>query len=166
MLVNYLYKGAWLIGLVLLQVLVLNNLHIAGYATPFVYIYLLLKFESDVSRHALMLWAFFLGLSVDMFSDTPGMNAAAAVLLAFLRPWLLRLFMARDVNGSFKPSIRSMGIGGFFKYTLWAVLLHHSCLFAIELFSFWHWDILLLSVVFSTLLSTAIILALEGIRRG
>ena len=41
---------------------------IAGYATPFLYIYLILKFESDVPRNALMLWAFFLGLAVDILS--------------------------------------------------------------------------------------------------
>ena len=77
--------------MVLLQVLILNNVHIAGYATPFLYIYLILKFESDVPRNVLMLWAFFLGLSVDIFSDTPGMNASATVLLAFLL-FLLILF--------------------------------------------------------------------------
>ena len=85
MIINYLHKIGWFVGLVLLQVLILNNVHIVGYATPFLYIYLILKFESDVPRNALMLWAFFLGLAVDILSDTPGMNAAATVLLAFLR---------------------------------------------------------------------------------
>lgn len=106
MLINYLHKLGWFIGLVLLQVLILNNVHIAGYATPFLYIYLILKFESDTPRNALMLWAFFLGLAVDVFSDTPGMNAAATVLLAFLRPVFLRLFVPRDtldVQGSGHP---------------------------------------------------------------
>ena len=100
MVLNYLHKIGWFIGLVLLQVLILNNVHIAGYATPFLYIYLILKFESDVSRNTLMLWAFFLGLTVDVFSDTPGMNAAATVLLAFLRPTFLRLFVPRDTLDS------------------------------------------------------------------
>ena len=63
MIINYLHKIGWFIGLVLLQVLILNNVHIVGYATPFLYIYLILKFESDVPRNALMLWAFFLGLA-------------------------------------------------------------------------------------------------------
>ena len=98
MIINYLHKIGWFICLVLLQVLILNNVHIAGYATPFLYIYLILKFESDVSRNTLMLWAFFLGLTVDVFSDTPGMNAAATVLLAFLRPIFLRLFVPRYVG--------------------------------------------------------------------
>ena len=60
MIINYLHKIGWFVGLVLLQVLILNNVHIAGYATPFLYIYMILKFESDVPRNALMLWAFFL----------------------------------------------------------------------------------------------------------
>ena len=48
MIINYLHKIGWFICLVLLQVLILNNVHIAGYATPFLYIYLILKFESDI----------------------------------------------------------------------------------------------------------------------
>lgn len=113
MIINYLHKIGWFICLVLLQVLILNNVHIAGYATPFLYIYLILKFESDVSRNTLMLWAFFLGLTVDVFSDTPGMNAAATVLLAFLRPTFLRLFVPRDTLDTLVPAIRTMGISPF-----------------------------------------------------
>ena len=41
MIINYLHKIGWFICLVLLQVLILNNVHIAGYATPFLYIYLI-----------------------------------------------------------------------------------------------------------------------------
>lgn len=92
MIITYIHRIGWFIGLVLLQVLILNNVHIAGYATPFLYIYFILKFNSGTSRNELMLWAFFFGLTIDVFSDTPGMNAAATVLLAFLRPSLLRLF--------------------------------------------------------------------------
>lgn len=83
MIITYIHRIGWFIGLVLLQVLILNNVHIAGYATPFLYIYFILKFNSGTSRNELMLWAFFFGLTIDVFSDTPGMNAAATVLLAF-----------------------------------------------------------------------------------
>ena len=136
MLINYLHKIGWFIGLVLLQVLILNNVHIAGYATPFLYIYLILKFESDTPRNALMLWAFFLGLAVDVFSDTPGMNAAATVLLAFLRPTFLRLFVPRDTLDTLVPAIRTMGILPFLKYLVVSVLIHHGLLLTLEFFSF------------------------------
>ena len=40
---TYLQRIEWFIGLVLLQVLVLNHMHINGYATPFFFIYFILK---------------------------------------------------------------------------------------------------------------------------
>ena len=101
MIITYIHRIGWFIGLVLLQVLILNSVHIAGYATPFLYIYFILKFSSGTSRNELMLWAFFFGLTIDIFSDTPGMNAAATVLLAFLRPSLLRLFTPSSVSRTF-----------------------------------------------------------------
>lgn len=151
--------------MVLLQALILNNVHVAGYATPFLYVYLILKFESDVSRNALMLWAFFLGLTVDVFSDTPGMNAAASVLLAFVRPVILRLFMPRDAVDSIVPTVRAMGFSSFLKYMVACVLIHHALLLIIEFFSFAHIGILLLKIVASTVLTVLCIMALEGIRK-
>ncbi len=165
MVFNYLHKIGWFVGLVLLQVLILNNVHIAGYATPFLYIYLILKFESDVSRNVLMLWAFFLGLSVDVFSDTPGMNASATVLLAFLRPVFLRLFVPRDTLDSLVPSIRTMGVSPFLKYLIVSAFAHHAMLLAIEFFSFAHIGTLLLRIVASALLTVTCIMAVEGIRK-
>ena len=156
MIINYLHKIGWFICLVLLQVLILNNVHIAGYATPFLYIYLILKFESDVSRNTLMLWA---------FSDTPGMNAAATVLLAFLRPIFLRLFVPRDTLDTLIPAVRTMGIFPFLKYLVICVLVHHGMLLTLEFFSFAHIGTLLLRVVTSTLLTVTCIMAVEGIRK-
>lgn len=136
-----------------------------GYATPFIYIYLILKFRSDVSRNELMLWAFFLGLTVDLFSDTPGMNAAATVLLAFLRPVFLRLFVPRDTLDSLLPAVSTMGISSFFKYLIVCVFVHHGMLLAIELFSFVHVGNMLLGIIASSLLTVACIMAVEGIRK-
>lgn len=162
---NYLKKLGWLLGLVLLQVLILNKIHLFGYATPFLYIYWLLKFDSDTSHNALMLWAFFLGLVVDVFSDTPGMNAAAAVLLAFVRPLFLRLFVPRDTLDGIVPSVKSMGLSPFLKYVVVCVLIHHSALFAIEYFSLSHWEMLLLRIASSTLLTVLCVMALEGVSK-
>lgn len=162
---NYLHKIGWFIGLVLLQVLILNNVHIAGYATPFLYIYLILKFESETPRNALMLWAFFLGLTVDIFSDTPGMNAAATVALAFLRPAFLRLFVPRDTLGDIVPAIKTMGIIPFLKYLIVSVFVHHAILLTIEFFSFAHIGTLLLRIVASALLTITCMMAVEGMRK-
>ena len=80
--IKIIHRLEWFLALALLQVLVLNRMHVAGYATPFFFIYFILKFNSRVGRNVLMLWAFALGLTVDVFGNTPGMNAAAATCLA------------------------------------------------------------------------------------
>ena len=157
MIITYIHRIGWFIGLVLLQVLILNNVHIAGYATPFLYIYFILKFASGTSRNELMLWAFFFGLTIDIFADTPGMNAAATVLLAFLRPSLLRLFTPRDNLDSIIPSFK--------RYTTASVFVHSLALLSIEFFSFTSIWLLLLRVISCTLLTLTCILAVEGIRR-
>lgn len=165
MVINYLHKIGWFVGLVLLQVLILNNMDIAGYATPFLYIYLIVKFESDAPRNTLMLWAFFLGLAVDVFSDTPGMNAAASVLLAFMRPLLLRLFIPRDTLDVLVPAVHSMGVSPFLKYLIASILVHHGMLLTLEFFSFAHLNSLLLRILASTLLSVACLMAVEGVKK-
>lgn len=161
----YIKRVIWFIGLVLLQVLVLNHIHVAGYATPFLYIYFILKMNTGVSRNELMLWGFFLGLSVDIFSNTPGLNAAATVLLAFARPSILRLFSTRDILEDVEPGFKSIGVASFTKYVIAGVLLHHTTLLAIESFSFFDLPELLLKIMASSLLTTLCILCIEGIRK-
>lgn len=163
MIINYIHKILWFVGLILLQVLILNNVHIAGYATPFIYIYFLLRLESNLSRNETMLWGFALGLCIDIFSNTPGMNAAAAVLLTFVRPLLLRLFTPRD-RQEIVPSLKNLGFSPYLKYTLAAVFIHHATLFSISFFSFSDIQTLSLQVVGSTILTVACIIAIDAIR--
>lgn len=165
MILTYFHRMGWFAGLALLQVLILNNVHIGGIATPFLYIYFLLKFASGTSRSELMLWGFFLGLTIDIFSNTPGMNAAAATLLAFSRPAFLRLFMPRDLLDSIVPSFKTMGVSPFLKFLVVSVFVHHLALLTIEFFSFTSLAMLLLRVVACTLLTFTCILAMEGMRR-
>jgi len=162
---DYIHRIGWFVGLLLVQVLILNNVHMEGFATPFVYIYLMIKFASDTGRKEQMLWAFALGLSVDMFADTPGMNASASVLLAFVRPFFLRLFMPRDMSDNFIPGFRTMGAGSFIKYVAVCTLLHHTALYAIEYFSAAHAGMAVLHMAASSVLTMACITAIEGIRR-
>ena len=151
--------------MVVLQVLVLNHINIGGYATPFVYIYVLLKFGYECSRNDRMLWGFAIGLLVDLFSDTPGMNASAMVLLGFLQPLILRLFAPRDVTDNLTPSMRTMGVAAFAKYLVACILIHHSWLLSLEFFSWAHASAMLWRILASGSLSLALILALEGIQK-
>lgn len=163
MIISYIHKIFWFVGLVLLQVLILNNVHIAGYATPFLYVYFILGLESNISRNRAMLLGFALGLCVDIFSNTPGINAAATVLLAFVRPIFLRLFTPRDAQ-EIIPSMKNQGFSLYVKYLLVAVFTHHLMLYTIAFFSFSDVFTLLIKIVSSTILTIACIIAVDAIR--
>ncbi|MDR0745034.1 MAG: rod shape-determining protein MreD [Mediterranea sp.] len=163
MIISYIHKIFWFVGLLLLQVLILNNVHIAGYATPFLYIYFILRLEADISRNEAMLWGFALGLCIDIFSNTSGMNAAATVMLAFARPVYLSMFTPRD-NQKIVPSLKNMGFLSYVKYLLAAVFTHHIMLFTIAFFSFSDIHVLLIRIVSSTVLTVICMFAIDEIR--
>lgn len=155
---------AWFIGLVLVQALLLNNISLFGLATPFVYIYFLLVVDRDADRNALMVMAFLLGLAVDVFSNTPGVNAGASVLVAFIRPGLLRLFSPRDEYENFEPGIYTLGIWAFVRYATIVAFLHHTALFFLETFSIANIGYLSLRILCSTLLTMMLVMSIEFVR--
>lgn len=163
--IKILHRLEWFVGLVLLQVLVLNQMHIGGYATPFFYIYFILKFNSKTGRNNLMLWAFALGLAVDMFSNTPGMNAAAATCLAFFRAPLMRLVTLRDMDERFRPGVKSMGFSSFFRFILLSTVLFCTVLLLIDEFSLLDLTVLFFKILTSVLSTILCILCAESFGR-
>ena len=115
-----------------------------------------------------MLWAFVLGLTIDMFSNTPGMNAAAATCLAFFRPLLIRLVTLRDMEEGFRPGVKSMGFSSFLRYSLLSCLMFCSILWLLESFSFFHATVLIFKILTSTLSTMLCIFCMEsfGGRKG
>ena len=161
--IKNLHRIEWFVGLVLIQVLVLNQLHVGGYATSFLYIYFILKFNSKIGRNSLMIWAFMLGLTVDVFGNTPGMNAAACTCLAFFRNSLLRLVTLRDLDEAFRPGIKSLGLAVFSRYILLATTLFCSLLLLIDTFTFFNLPVLFLKIVTSIVSTMVCVFCVESI---
>ena len=120
--------GTFLIFL-LVQVLVLNHVHLFDSATPLLYIYMVLLFPRNYPKWALLVWAFAMGLGVDMFSNTPGVAAASLTLVALLRPYLLELFIQRESADDLVPSMKVLG---FSRYLFFAFLIMNEHFFAID----------------------------------
>lgn len=148
-----------LIVLVLVQILILNNIQLSGYIVPHFYILFILLLPFETPRWLLLVSAFALGISVDLFTHTPGMHAAATVFMAFLRPWILRMSAPRDgyEPGSF-PRVYYYGFQWFLRYTVILVLAHHLVLFYIEVFRFAEFLSTLLRVLMSSLFSVILIM--------
>ena len=158
MLENIFRNAVRFVSLVLLQALILNHVELGGYINPFLYVMFVLLLPVEIPGWLLLLLSFFLGLSIDMFSDTPGMHTAATVFMAFCRPYLLKIIAPRDGYESDKlPVVRNLGLSWFLTYTSILVLLHHLVLFYLEVFRFSEFFSTLLRVLASSLLSITLI---------
>lgn len=145
--------------LVLLQVLVLNNIRLWGYVNPYLYVLFILLLPIETPGWLLMVLSFTLGISIDIFTNTPGMHAAACVFMAFIRPYLLKAMAPRDGYESEKaPTLQNMGLSWFVTYSTILVLLHHVVLFYIEVFRFSEFFSTMSRVLLSTMLTVILIL--------
>lgn len=124
--------------LVLLQVFVLNRILLHEFINPYIYLLFILLLPFNTPRLLTLLLGLLLGLTLDSFMNTPGMHAAACVLIAFLRPYVLRIFITREEwAGTRKsPSISTMGFRPFLVYALILVLAHHTLYFVLEVYGF------------------------------
>ena len=152
------------VGLVLLQVLVINNIRLGYYIHPCVYVLYIFLLPFNIQKLPLLSIGFLTGLTVDLFNGTPGLNAAATVFLAFIRPYVINgMTRRKDFNINDEPSINNMGISWFFVYSLILLLVHNFMLFLLEAFSFKLLGIVLLQTlisVFSSLILIFIIVLL------
>ena len=163
--VQTLQRIVWFVVLVLVQVEILNHVHIMGYATPMVFIYYVLALNSEIPCKSLLFQAFLLGLCVDVFSNTPGMHAAASTLLAFIRRPLLQAQMLRETTDDYEPGIRSMGFAPFLRYVLSAVFSFMVVVRLIDAFNFLHVVELLFRIVTDTVMTVICILCVDAMRR-
>ncbi len=124
------------IVLVLVQVLVLNNIQISGFINPYIYILFILLLPFNIQGYLLLGLSFLIGITIDIFGNTPGIHAGATVLLGFIRPGLANLISSRElIEKGTTPNMIQLGFANFIKYVIIAVLIHHLVLFFAETFS-------------------------------
>ncbi|MDP2424485.1 MAG: rod shape-determining protein MreD [Bacteroidales bacterium] len=145
--------------LVLLQVLVLNHVRLGGYMNPYLYVLFVLLLPFSISGWALLMLSFFLGFTVDVFSNTGGIHAAATVLMALFRPNLVKLYYSKeDFEPNASPSLKYMGFQYFLGYSLVLVSIHHLALFSLEVFRFSEFGFTFLRALLSIALTLLIII--------
>ncbi|MGN0033490.1 MAG: rod shape-determining protein MreD [Candidatus Limimorpha sp.] len=125
------------VGLLLLQVLVFDNIRFGQYIHPYLYVLFVMLLPFDTPKWQLLLAGFFIGIAVDIFNRTPGLNAAASVLMAFVRPYVINLTTRKnDIQDRSEPSPSEMGFKWFLFYALILLIIHNLALFMTEAFSF------------------------------
>ncbi len=136
--------------LVLFQVMVFSNINFLGYINPYIYIYFILFYPIRHSRLTFLLVSFLLGLTIDMFSDSGGIHAAASVTIAFTRPLALQyvfgfIFEHQTLN------FKKLEFLGKLRYIALLTFIHHFILFFLESFQISTILMVLQKTVFSSI---------------
>lgn len=156
------WKCLWqLVLLLLLQEVLLNNIHLFGYATPIVIAWLPMHAPRRTPPIPRLLWAFAMGLLFDMFSNTMGMGMASCTLMAMLQPPLLEAFTPRNAADDMAPSPDTMGTGRYVAYTLVTMLIFHIVFYALDAFTLTNWQLTALGAVSAGLLATLLVALLQ-----
>jgi rod shape-determining protein MreD len=144
--------------LVLVQVLIIKNLELGRFINPFIYVLFIIILPFETPKWLLLISAFVLGITIDMFYDTAGMHAAACVAVAYVRPGILKLFSPRDgYEIGTQPTIQYLGVPWFLSYSAILIVLHHFILFYIEIFRFSEFFSTLLRVIISSLFTLLLV---------
>lgn len=160
---RYIFVHSWqFIIFLALQILLMRNMVLFNTAFCFIYIAFLLFLPIQMPKVLLLVLAFVAGITIDIFYDTMGINAAACVLLAYLRPYVLLLLTPRDdYEKNDSVNVHVMGWRWFMVYTLFLVFVHHLALFFLELGSFRAVGFTLAKVFLSTLLTFIVLVIIQ-----
>lgn len=150
--------------MVLLQAVIFNRLVLFSVALAFLFIYFIIKLPMNLSSSKVIFFSFLIGFCVDIFSDTPGMNALACTCLGGCRHTVLRLYVPREDDVIHRvPGISSLGWAVFSKYVLTMSLLYCIMITLIDSFAFRHPLLMAERAVGSTILTSVIIMVTDFI---
>lgn len=156
---DVLLNSARFAALILAQVFIFDNIHLFGFINPYIYMLFLVLFPVRVNSMQFLFLGFLLGLTMDFFSDTGGIHAAACLVVAYLRPVFLRFSFGVSIEYS-SIKISNTPKGGRLTYISLMVLIHHLILFFLEFFTLKHTLFILKSALFSSIFTILLSLIL------
>lgn len=149
---------------IVVQVYVLDKLPpLHRFVIPVLYYLFILWLPFTLSRLSLLLIAFVTGLTLDYFTQTPGLHAAACVLIAYVRPFVISILISRDTTefNYREPSPGAMGWAPYSVYVFILTVLHHTYLTLLEWLQFGTFLDFIIKVLSTTGISLLLILTVE-----
>lgn len=141
--------------LVALQIFILNRITLFGKYTPVMYPLFVMFYPFFRNRYVFLALSFLLGLGIDSFLGTWGINAFATTLLAYFRTLIFRT--STDTSTDFF-SFDSLQWSQFLLFILSSIFLHQLVVQYLEFFKFSRFFEILLNVVITSVISFLCIL--------
>ena len=145
------------IFLVLLQVLIFNKFDLFGIYDPYICLVFILTFPVKTSKISFMVVAFAFGFTLDLFSNSLGLNTTACLTVAYLRSYIMSFIF----GGFFDPLglkliknyVSDSSFSQKILYVSSIILIHHFILFSLEAFSLKHMPTVMHKTLITYLLS-------------
>lgn len=143
----------------MMQIAIFNKMDFFGYINPYPYILFILLYPVNGNKYGLLFSSFLLGIIMDMFCNSGGVHATAAISLAALRPTFFKFsfgvsyeYQTIKINDKLTPER--------FSFIAISVLSHHFILFLLEAFRLSFFIEVLLRTFFSTIFTIVICIIL------
>ncbi len=144
------------------QVLLLKKLVLFNTSFCFLYVAFILLLPIEINNLVLMLAAFLLGFSIDVFYDSLGIHALSLVGVAYARNyWLASITPQGGYDAGEGPTLAVNGFQWFMVYTMPLVFLHHLVLFFVEAGGFGTFWFTMLKVIGSLFFTMTIMVLLQ-----
>jgi len=152
-------------AVMLLQILLINNLHFLGIVDPCIYILFLLVLPADFNKLGQLAVGFGTGLVMDIFCNSMGVHTLACTTMMFARPYLIGWLVQEDERLVGTITANTLGWETFIKYAAFFTIGHHTLLFLLSAFTLHALWLTLIQIVVSSLLTIGLILGWEIVRK-
>ena len=141
--------------LVTLQIFLFNRIDIAGKYTPVIYIIFVLFYRFYRNLYIFLSASFILGLSIDAFLGTWGINAFATTLIAYFRTII---FKTSTEVSSDVFSFHNLQWSQFLFYIFSSIFVHQLLVQSIEFFKFDRFFEVILNILVTSVISIIFVL--------
>jgi hypothetical protein len=159
---NGIYSFIYFFVYLFVQVLILKKLVLFNTSFCFLYVAFILLLPIEINNLILMVAAFLLGFSIDVFYDSLGIHAFSLVVIAYVRNyWLSAITPQGGYDAGEGPTLAVNGFQWFLVYTIPLVFLHHLVLFFVEAGGFSLFWFTMLKVIGSFFFTMSIMVVLQ-----
>ena len=124
--------------LLVLQAVILNRVLFLGYINPFLYVLFVIIYPYRKDRGILLFLCFLLGLFLDFFLNSGGINAAATLFIGYIRLPLLKWVLGKNELDFQVFNITKQPFLKVLSYVSILVIIHSLIIFSLEYFKFSH----------------------------
>ena len=141
--------------LVALQIFLFNRIDIAGKFTPVIYPIFVLFYPFYRNQYVFLFSSFFIGITIDAFLGTWGINAFATTLIAYFRTLIFKT--STEVSSDIF-SFQNLMWSQFLFYIFSSIIVHQLLVQSIEFFKLSRFFEVFFNIIISSLISIVFVL--------